>query len=244
MDDARLLGRSAYDAGVLREIAPQLWVAETSLRVLGLDMGRRMTVVRLGDGDLFVHSPAPLEARLREALDGLGAVRHVVPASNLHGHLSMDDYRKAYPQAKLFAAPGLRDKRKDLLFDGELGGEPDPDWAGDLDQAEFQGNRFVNEIVFLHRASRSLIVGDLCFNVGRRHPRMLRLWAHGLRGSPRPGPTPAFRLAVRDRRAARRSLERILDWDFDRIVVGHGDIVESGGHAVLREAFSWLPAAT
>jgi len=42
------------------------------------------------------------------------------------------------------------------------------------------------------------------------------------------GPTVAFRLGIRDREAARRSVRRILEWDFDRILPGHGEIVEAG----------------
>jgi hypothetical protein len=107
---------------VLRPLAPELWVAETPLRWLGVELGRRMTVVRLPGGDLMVHSPAELTSDLREELDGLGEVRFVVPASRFHGHLYMEQYRDAFPQAELFAAPGLARRRKDLSFDGAPGG--------------------------------------------------------------------------------------------------------------------------
>ena len=86
----------------------------------------------------------------------------------------------------------------------------------------------------------SLIVGDTCFNIERDAPFATRLWAWGQRGRPRAGPTPLFRLAIRDKRAARVSVERILNWDFERIVVGHGAIIESDGHDVFREAWTWL----
>jgi hypothetical protein len=50
-------------------------------------------------------------------------------------------------------------------------------------------------------------------------------------------------LLIRDRRAARQSLVRILGWDFDRIVVAHGDVLERGGREALRQGYSWLLAA-
>lgn len=36
----------------------------------------------------------------------------------------------------------------------------------------------------------------------------------------------------------RAGVERILDLDFDRVIVTHGDVVETGGREALREAFS------
>lgn len=216
-----------------------IWVAETPLRYF-VEMGRRMTVIDVGAGDLLLHSPAELTAELRGALDGLGRVRFVVAASNLHGHLFMEDYQAAYPRVELFSVPGLPRKRPDLRFASELGDTPDPRWAGVLDQAVLRGHRLLDEVVFLHRPSRSLLVGDAIFNVAADAPLALRLWAWGPRLRQRAAPTPLFRFGIRDRKAARASLDRILGWDFDRIVTGHGDIVVTGGRETLRTAYAWL----
>lgn len=88
--------------------------------------------------------------------------------------------------------------------------------------------RVLNEVELLHRPTRTLITGYLCFNIGPGWPLRIRLLAWGSRMRPRLGPTVAFRLGIRDREAARRSVERIiLEWDFDRILPGHGEIVET-----------------
>jgi hypothetical protein len=224
----------------MKPIARDLWVVETELRFRGIEVGRRMTVVRLASGGLFIHSPAPLSAELREALGQLGTVRFVVPASSMHGHLFMEQYRAAYPNAEFFSAPGLERKRKDLEFDGTLGDAPDSRWSEDLDQASVLGHRFVTEIVFLHRASRTLIVGDLCFTIGESAPAVMRVLARVARRYRRLSPTPMFRFGLRDKVAARRSIDRILDWDFERIVVGHGELLETGGGDALRSAYAWL----
>jgi Domain of unknown function (DUF4336) len=221
----------------LRESAEQLWVVEVPLRFLGLQLGRRMAVIRLASGELLVHSPAPLTDQLRQELDRLGPVRYVVPASALHGHLFMEEYRDAYPAVELFAAPGLERRRKDLTFAGELGDEPDPRWSADLDQAVLQGHRLFPEVAFHHKPSRTLILGDACWNVTPQLSLGARLWA-GLRT--RVGPTPGFRLMIRDKDAARASVERILSWDFDRMLPGHGEIVDTGAHEAFRRAYAWL----
>lgn len=129
---------------MLGEVDENVWAAEAPLRYLGVQMGRRMTVIRLTDGGLLVHSPMPLGEELRRELAARGPVRYVLPASNLHGHLFMEHYAAAYPEARLFAAPGLASKRKDLRFDGALSDASDPAWVGDLDQVPFHGHRQLN----------------------------------------------------------------------------------------------------
>lgn len=224
---------------MLRELDTSLWVEQVPLRFLGLQLGRNMVVIRLGDGGLLVQCPAPLSDELRAALDELGPVRFVMPASALHGHLFMEQYQDAYPHIELFAAPGLAKRRPDLSFAGELGAEPDPRWVAQLDQALFRGHKLFPEVVVLHRPTGTLLVGDFAWHVTPRMSAPARLWA-GWRQGVRP--TPGFRLAVRDRDAARASLERILAWDFDRIVPGHGEVVETGGRAALVQGYAWLRA--
>jgi glyoxylase-like metal-dependent hydrolase (beta-lactamase superfamily II) len=215
----------------LRQLADDLWVAEAPHRYF-VEMGRRMTVARLSDGGLWLHSPLPPTSELLE----LGPVRYVVAANSLHGHLSLGDY----PEAELFAPPGLRRKRPDLEFAADLGDAPDERWTGEIDQALFSGGGRTDEVVFLHRRSRSLIVGDTCFNIGPGAPFLTRLWAWGPRLRPRTGPTPLFRLAVRDKSGARSSIDRILEWDFDRLIVGHGEVIETGGKEAFRRAWEHL----
>ena len=49
-----------------------------------------------------------------------------------------------------------------------------------------------------------------------------------------------MRLGLRDKAAARASLERLLSWDFEKIVLAHGRLIQKGGKAALRDAFSFL----
>lgn len=225
----------------LSEIGPGLWVVEEPLRYLGVQVGRRTAVVRLADGGLLIHSPARLSRELRDALDRLGEVRFVVSASRLHGHLYMEQYREAYPRAKLFAAPGLDRKRQDLRFDGLLSGVPEPDWRDDLDQMEFKGYPRLHEIEFFHAGTRTLITGDMVCSFGPHWPLMTRVLAQG-RVRPHLGPPTECRILgiFRDRGAVRRSLRRILEWNFERILPGHGEIVRSGGRGALEDAFARL----
>jgi hypothetical protein len=179
--------------------------------------GRRSAVVALPGGGRWVHSPVP----------GIEDVRVAIAPSAIHGHLDLG----AYPDAELWGGPGLARRRKDLGFAGELGDEPV--WPDVFDQALIPQRPAGGEVVFCHRASGTLIVGDAVWNVTRAQPLRTRLWAGGAGVHP----TPLFRLALRD---ARDAVDRILSWEFDRIVVGHGPNVDRGGRDVFARAYGFL----
>lgn len=225
--------------GELRRIAGDLWVAERPQRFLGLAVGARMTVVRLSGGRLLLHSPLPLDAALRTQIDALGEVRYAVAPNRLH-HLYAGDVAKAYPNARLWVAPSLERKRPDLVIAAVLGDEAPEEWRGELEQVFFAGRPYENEVAFFHPASRTLITCDLAFNFGPRDAAPTRLLMKLLRSYGRLGPTALDPLLIRDRTAARASLDRILAWDFDRVIVAHGEIQETGGYPLIRDGYAWL----
>jgi hypothetical protein len=199
-------------------------------------------VVRLADGSLLLHSPVALDPALRRELDSLGPVRHAVAPNRLH-HLYAGEVVQRYPDAKLWVAPGVERKRPDLVIAGLLGDEAPAAWKGQLDQVFFRGRPYENEVVFLHRGSRTLILCDLAFNFGPRAHPLTRLLMRLLRSHGRFGPSRLDPLLIRDRAAARESLERILAWDFDRVIVAHGDdVLATGGREALRVGYAWLLA--
>jgi len=227
---------------LLCEVAENIWIAERPQRFYGLEVGTRMTVIRLADGSLLLHSPVALDPELRRELDSIGRVCFAVAPNRVH-HLYAGKVAEAYPGARLWVAPGLERKRPDLVYVGVLGDEAPAEWKDEVDQVFFRGRPYENEVVFLHRASRTLIMCDLAFNFGPRAAAPTRLLMRLLRSYGRFGPSKLDPLLIRDRRAARQSLERILAWDFDRVVVAHGDVLESGGREALRQGYSWLLAA-
>jgi hypothetical protein len=151
------------------------------------------------------------------------------------------------PGATAWAAPGTRSRAgahgSEIDFDRDLGDRAEPEWASDIDPLRFRGSRFMDEIVFLHRRSRTLIVADLVENF---EPARLRGgWGRVLRlsGAIDPdGKTPIdLRMTfVGRKRAARDSLQRMLAWRPERIVLAHGRWYPSGGTAELARAFRWL----
>jgi hypothetical protein len=230
---------TATRSRALRPLARDLWVADRPLKLAVGDIGARMTVIRLADGSLFLHSPVRLDDETRSALDELGPVRAVVAPSKVH-HLFAGDYGRAYPGARLYGAPGLAEKRRDLRIDALLDDEPPAGWRGVIDQRRFLGAPALNEVIFLHASSRTLVLTDLAFNVPAERTAGARMfyWLTGAAG--RFGPHRLVRLMIRDRRAARASVERVLAWNFERVIVSHGDVLETGGRERFAAAFAFL----
>jgi hypothetical protein len=228
-----------FDNSPLRRLDDDLWVVDRPLGIVGIHIGARMTVIRLGNGDVLLHSPVTADAELTDALADIGPVRHLVAPNKVH-HLYFAAAAAAFPEATRWGAPGLAEKRRDLSFD-EVLGEPSPAaWADEIDQIRLRGVPHVEEIVFHHRASRTLIATDLVFNVRESPSVITRLFlrANGVLG--KFGPTRMFRYFIRDPAAARESVDRMLAWDFDRVVMSHGVVLQSRGRRVLRDAYQWM----
>ncbi len=223
----------------MRELDEGLWVQERPLGLLGIPIGARMTVVRLADGGLFLHSPVALDDPLRKDLDALGPVRCVVAPNKFH-HLFVGPYRDAYPEARFYAAPGLPEKRSDLPFDAELSDVPPPEWNGEIDQQILYGLPRFNEVAFLHRASRTLILTDFAFNIFEVEGLFPQLIFRLLGVYQRFGPSKISRRLVRDPVATRRAIDTVLRWDFERVIVSHGIVLQRGGQRMLRAAWMWL----
>jgi glyoxylase-like metal-dependent hydrolase (beta-lactamase superfamily II) len=196
----------------------------------------RMTVIRLRAGGLILHSPGPLAPALREELDALGPVAFIV-VPQMHGRFA-GRAAKAYPSARVLAAPAAPSLREPLAFHASLADQPPAAWAGEVETHPLLGFR-LHEVVLFHRPSQTLVITDLCFNVQRSSSPVARAFFRANGMWRRFGPSRLVRLlGVSDRAAFRRSLEQVLRWDFERVVPGHGDVLERGGRPALRAA--WL----
>jgi Domain of unknown function (DUF4336) len=218
-----------------------IWDHEMPIRFGGIPLWHRMTVMRLSNGNLVVHSPTRLDIASQEEFQKLGPIVAIIAPSWWHD-LYLREYLSAYPDARLYGAPTLVRWNRSLPFAEVLGDLAPSLWRDEIDQVHVQGiGLFLDEIVFYHPHSRSLIVADLLFNLSEKDAWITRTMGSLVIGS-FPGCRFArlYRPAVTDRRRMRTAVERILDWDFDQIIVGHGAVVENKGKEVFRTAFRWL----
>lgn len=224
---------------MLRALSEELHVLEVPLRMGGLELGGRMTVVRLPGGGLWIHSPVRLEPATRAAVEALGPVRYLV-APNLMHHVHLGAWAEAYPRARVLAPPGLRRKRPELRIDGELTDTPEPGAAAVLSQQWMRGMPKLDEFLFLHRPSRTLLVTDLAFHIRQSPSWLTRTYLKLCRTYGKLAPTLLLKSMVKDRAALRASMDAVLGWDFERVVVCHGEVLERGGREALRDGFTWL----
>lgn len=227
---------------MLVEVARDIWIVEgENVRFVGISYPTRMTVVRLRDGGLWIYSPIRSSRELRSELESLGTPRCIVSPNKLH-HLFLGEWAESWPEASLYAPPGLAKRRKDLVFHAELGDETDPAWAVDIDQVVFRGSFAMEEVVFFHRHSATLIVADLIQKFDPATlpwPQRMVMKADGLVG--KNGSTPReWRLSFWNRAATRKALAKAIAWNPERIVLAHGDWVRAGGREALRASMRWL----
>jgi hypothetical protein len=227
---------------MLEEFGPDLYVADgPNVSFYGFPYPTRMAVANLSDNSAWVWSPVALSEELARALDAIGPVRHIVSPNKLH-HLFLSEWAKRWPDARLYAPPGLARKRPNLRFDAELMDEPDPAWAADIDQVIFRGSFAMEEVAFFHRASRTAIIGDLV----QRFPeskmsgwRGMLMRLDGLVGEH--GSTPReWRASFLRRDAARKARDKVLGWKPKRLLIAHGGCSQSKATAILTEALGWL----
>ena len=228
---------------MLREIDRDLWVAEQPLRYFGLSIGCRMTVIRLTNRELAVISPIIINENLAAQLNQLGAVSHII-APNLYHYFFAADCKKRYPQATFWAAPGLDTKEPDLPIDRMISRDSDRLWNG-LEYLFFDGLKTLspggidsfNECVFFHAASRTLILTDAAFHFDSSFPVATQLATRVLGGYERLSPLLLEKISTTDKEKVRESVGKVLNWDFERVVMAHGSIVEQNGKEKLRQGY-------
>jgi hypothetical protein len=140
-------------------------------------------------------------------------------------HLHLAATIERFRPVALWAPPGLAQKQPELGPIRVFGLDPWP--HGDLvEVVVIEGAPVRNEVVFFHRASRTIYTADLFFNIRRPEGMLtsLALRLMGIHG--RFAPAKQWKHWVTDRAAFTRSIEEVLAWDFERIVMAHGEPVE------------------
>ena len=222
----------AYTIKILQD---DLYVVEQPFALCGVELGIRMMVLRLPGNELWIHSPVRFGENLAAQLATLGTVRYIVTPSKMH-RLYLNEWLAAHPQATHYVPVGMTLQMPGSKLPTTLSQIPPKEWHGALEQYEIQGIPELNEVAFFHPQTRTLILTDLCFNI-REGSWWTRLFFRFNEGWDRFGPTRIFRRSIQDRVAFRASIDRILRWDFERIIVSHGQIVEQGGKELFRAAF-------
>ncbi|KAF9033993.1 hypothetical protein BDZ89DRAFT_1012174 [Hymenopellis radicata] len=232
---------------VIRDVTPEIWTFSRPFKRAGfLPWGGRSTAIKLSTGDVWVLASTPLTDDTSSALNNLGPVKWIVAGDAEH-HMFLGEYKKAYPDAKLVVVDSLLQRKQDegLEVAGAYGADPEGTEYGyeaEIKALYFSG--FANkDVAFYHIASKTLVVADLLFNlpgteqyskskqsskvplVGKIDPfgglEKRMLWALG-----------------KDKDAMRRDARTVSEWDIQRIIMCHGDVIEENAGKAWKAAYS------
>lgn len=224
---------------MFRQVEPDLYVVEQPFRFIGLDMGARMTIVRRKNGDLWVYAPFALSEEEEAAIREHGRVRDIVVPNSFHT-TQIGDFSRLFPDATVWALPELKSKLSGVPHE-TLEAMPD-EWKEEFDALLFDGAKGFKEWVFCHRPSRMLLITDLGFLLPRQKTPLGRVVArlNGIKRRFGPSRFERAMMKLGQRTRERQQLQTILDFDFGRIVPGHGFVIEGDAKKQFRAAYRFL----
>lgn len=193
----------------------------------------RSTLVTLKSGHKVLISPIEFsDAQLTELKK---ATLHALVAPNKFHHLFINKAAKDLNVSTLFLAPGLEKKRPDIEWPIVLS---DKTWIyqEELPMLVLQGMPSINECIFFHKETKTLIVTDFFFNLSGLTSGLKTLPFKILGTFNRPAISRLVILATKNKNALRQSVKQILQWDFDRLVMAHGNIIESNAKEIFINA--------
>lgn len=228
----------------LPAFAENVWIVDgPNVRDMGVIFTTRMTVVKLSDGYLWVNSPVSVPSETLKRITELGPVRFLVAATPRHVW-RLAAWHTLFPEAHLWVPrpTPFTLKKGPLPYTEVLGDEPSQGWANDFDQLAFKGNPLIEEVIFFHKQSRTVVLDDLIqvHPIVPGAPLRNALVKLGGVASPHGGVSLDIRLSFTNRDLARRSLGRLLSWDFDKLIIAHGPCIEKDAKAFVKRAFRWL----
>jgi len=228
----------------LQAFAKNIWIVDgPNVRDMGVMFTTRMTVVKLSDNSLWVDSPVHVPFETLKVITELGPVRYLVAATPRHVW-RLESWHGLFPEAQLWAPQSslLTVKKGNLPYAGILGDIPPEGWAADLDQLAFKGNPLIEEVFFFHKESRTVILDDLIQVHPHMKGKLFQNLLFKLEGVtyPNGGVGLDLKLSFIHRNLARQSLKKLLLWDFDKLIIAHGDCVAKDAKPFVERAFRWL----
>ncbi len=222
-------------SNVFEAVIPNtIWVSERPIWFGGVRLRSRTTVVRLPDGGLWVHSPSEPTDEVCAALNALGDVRWIVVPNRFH-HLQAPATAARYPQAQVVGPRSVRNPNVRLSM-----GLDDPRFSQsipELTAIPLHGVPFLDETVFFHRPSGSLIAADLLMCACARDHWTWRLVARVSDRYEKVRTPPDVRMHTRPSSALNESLERLIELPVERILVAHSDPITVRPAQQLAEAW-------
>lgn len=232
---------------VLKRVADNIWIVDSGpLRALGMPLPIRMTVIKLRDGGLLLHSPTRFAFSLKEQMDAQGPVSHILAPNSAHWTF-VQKWQAHCPEARTWAAPGLRARSQvqisNVRLDEDLGDMAPAAWFEEIEHVVVEGAAGFSEVALFHKASRTLVLTDLVQNLElSKLPFTMRPMIKIIGAAAPYGKAPVYLRAIikSQGRQPRDAAKRLLELRPERVVFTHGRWFETNGTERLRQSLSWL----
>lgn len=228
-----------------KPLGQDVWIVDSGpISAMGMQLPVRMTVLRLGNGSVLLHSPTRYTPELAQAIEGIGPVRHLVAPTIAHSSF-LAEWQHACPAAKVWAVPGLRDRaqvrRSGVRIDADLADIAPAQWADAVEQGLVYGAGGFCEAWFFHRPSRTLLLADLIENMEpAKLPPVTSLLMRASAATRATTGLHVRAVLLVKQGEARRAVQRMLATDPQRVVFSHGTFFNEDASNRLRRAFAWL----
>jgi hypothetical protein len=83
-------------------------------------------------------------------------------------------------------------------------------------------------------------VTDIAFHFDETFSLKTRLAAQVLGSYKVLSPSRLEKLATTEKEKVKDSVEKILGWDFNRVIMAHGSIIETNGKQKLKQGYEWV----
>jgi hypothetical protein len=216
-----------------RQLGDDVALISFPWRVLGIDFRRNVTLLRLADGRVVVHSTAPFTQKDIVAIRRFGEPSWLVEATLMHDTFAKEG-RKVLQNIPYLAPDGFVEATE---VQTESLSAPPREWDGEIDVLRIDGAR-MNEHALFHRRSRTLVVADLFFSFPQETSGWPRFFVRHVMRLPRLfGISAIYRLfVIRDKEAFARSMRALLALDFERLVVAHWQPIETDARRTVEQA--------
>jgi hypothetical protein len=232
METAARMDKSALTAVV----DDRIWTLDRPVWFGGVQLRARTTVLRLDDGNLLLHTPAPPSAALVEQLRALGPVRWLVVPNCWH-HLGTPAAAAHFPEAQVVGPASALDRNKALRLHMGIQDAQFGERVPELEALPLRGVPFWDETVLYHRPTQTLLGADIVCSAGAKDHWSWRCAARITGCWERVRVPPDARKKIVDKSAAAQSIHAMLERSAQRLIIGHGDVIEEGWRDSLARAW-------
>ena len=219
-------------------VPDSIWVTERPIWFGGVRVRSRTTVVRLSGDALWVHSPCPPTDDVCAALDALGEVRWIVVPNRFH-HLETPATAARYPNARVVGAKSAEARNPDIRLTLTADDPAYIQSTPELTPIQLKGVPFLDETVFFHAASGSLIAADLLMSACARDHWTWRIAARIWGRYEKVRTPPDVRTHARASTAVTESIAQMRALPLQRILVAHADPITDRPAQQLVEAWDF-----